>query len=135
MYEISSIISDKQDNLAGSSGAGGLGALAGGFLNLKQDTSGAKSLQEMLYTTQLARKAEARYHISHEIFAERWDKSARRWRPPSGPVHWLTTTISGSFGVHNPATVTIDDLQTWLRGISFTESEIDRNTYKVSLFF
>lgn len=135
MYEISSIVSDKQDNLLANAGSGGLGALAGGFLNLKQESSGAKSLQEMVYTTKLARSVEMRYHISHEIFADRWDRSTRRWLPPSGPIHWLTSTISGAFGNDTPGIVTIDDLQTWLRSINFTESEIDRNTYKISFFF
>lgn len=135
MYEISSIVSDKQDSLSANSGSGGLGALAGGLLNIKQDASGAKSLQEMVYTPELAREIETRYHVSHTIFPERWDQSARRWRPPNGSIYRLTSTISGVFGIRNSSDVTIEDLQIWLLGINFTESEIDRNTYKISFFY
>jgi len=134
MYEISSIVSDKQDSLSPNA-ASGLGALTGGFLNLKQDSSGVKALQEMIYTPELARALETRYAASHVIFAERWDRSARRWRRPAGPVYGITSAISGWFGVRSTSDVTTDDLQTWLSEISFIESDVEHGTYRIAFFY
>jgi hypothetical protein len=133
MYEISGIVSDKQEMLSPNTGSG-LGGLTGGLLNLKQENSGVKALQEMIYTPELAHAIEAR-HVSRLIFADRWDPVAKRWRRPRGAVYGVTSTLSGWFGVHNTPDITIEDLQTWLTDITFIESDVQHGTYKVAFFY
>ncbi len=88
------------DGLSGKlSQFGGLAAAAGVALPDSGGSASFKLYVEALHSRDVADILARDGGLMHRIFYREWDAPARRWRPPGGLVHALSTTIKTLLGL------------------------------------
>ena len=132
-YEIRAVVAEKKDSLASTST--GLSSLTGGLLGLAQQPSGVKTLQEAMYSAELADRLDKEYHLDREIYSGRWDARLKRWKPVERTFPSLSYTVRGIFGVRSSHDITSADVQQFLQGITIVKSDINTNTSSLLLYY
>lgn len=132
-FEIQAVVAEKKDDLTAPTG--GLSSLTGGLLGLSQQPSGVSTLQEAVYSADLADRLVVVHRLDREIFKDRWDPQLKRWKPATGLVATFVSLVRDLFGVPVQHDISSTDVQRYLREIVFVKSDINTSNSAILFYY
>lgn len=129
VYEASLVISPAPDPNGMQSSSllqrSGLAALAGSRLSDSEEVPNLTLFTQLLMSTDVAERLQAKYNLLPVIFSDRWDAKTRQWIFPSGPLATFKGLIKATLGMQPSRAPTAEDFATFLSN-AITIGEISK---------